>query len=265
MRLFELHPVLQKMGNRFHTAAKDGDLKVLESELDKGVHVDSVTKDDPPETALIIAARYGKLEAVKLLVSRGALIDKEDRPGHTALVVASFFGHAPVVEFLIDKGADFAKADWQGWQPLHYAALFGHESVVKLLLQRKADFTVKAIDGPDEGKTPLDLAKQKNHAGVAALLQAAADPSRPSPNADKLPRTGAELLPVTGSIAANNAGALSTAETVSKLAELCNMFVLLDDAFGADLTNCEESILSMLVSKVCCAAHACCSVGARVR
>jgi hypothetical protein len=65
--------------------------------LDAGVGVNCVTSG---QTALILAARWNKPENVKLLLSRGADPDIEDRAGSIALEVAAQQGYANVTSIL---------------------------------------------------------------------------------------------------------------------------------------------------------------------
>src|SRR5204863_1612456 len=59
------------------------------------------------ETALMTAARTGKLDAVKLLLDRGAAVNaKESVRGQTALMWAVLENHPDVVKLLIARGAD---------------------------------------------------------------------------------------------------------------------------------------------------------------
>src|SRR5690606_21501622 len=59
------------------------------------------------ETILMIATRTGVLDAVQLLLDRGASVDGRDRTyEQTALMVAVREAHPHVVELLIARGAD---------------------------------------------------------------------------------------------------------------------------------------------------------------
>ena len=59
------------------------------------------------ETALMTAARTGKLDAVEVLLAHGADVrQKEKGRGQTALMWAAAEGHTAVVKRLIEAGAD---------------------------------------------------------------------------------------------------------------------------------------------------------------
>jgi ankyrin repeat protein len=72
-----------------------------------------------------------------------------------------------------------------GFVPLHTAALNGDAEIVRLLLDHGAD----ALRPTNDGKTPLDLAREAEHAECARLLEAAAD--TPAARARAEPARGA--------------------------------------------------------------------------
>ena len=58
-------------------------------------------------TALLCAARYGRLANVEVLLDRGALVDRSSNAnGDTALHVAAQEGKVRVVKLLVERGAD---------------------------------------------------------------------------------------------------------------------------------------------------------------
>jgi cytohesin len=74
---------------------------------------------------------------------------------------------------LIERGADVTLArggsGWKraGWTALHYAAGMGFSTLVQPLLDRGADPT----RADEEGKTPLDVAIEANHADIVDVLR----------------------------------------------------------------------------------------------
>ena len=74
----------------------------------------------------------------------------------TALQVAAFYGQVGMVELLLNEKADidsFGESE-QHWSPLHLAAMRGHTAAVEILVNRAADF--KAEDNFQ--RIPLELA-----------------------------------------------------------------------------------------------------------
>jgi hypothetical protein len=76
---------------------------VIEFLLDRGVDINA--RNEAGETALIIAAWYGRHELVELLLKRGADPNVKTREGLSALKVASKNGHGSTVDMLLAHGA----------------------------------------------------------------------------------------------------------------------------------------------------------------
>ena len=72
-------------------------------------------------TPLLIAARDGHLESVKLLVEAGADINALAADGKNALGLALFNGGYAIADYLIEAGIDINQADAQRFTPLFWA------------------------------------------------------------------------------------------------------------------------------------------------
>jgi Ankyrin repeats (3 copies) len=80
---------------------KPSSLEILKFLLnDSKVCVDGIDDDDVQMTALLIAARYGHVEVVRLLSNSRVDVNKADNDGLTPLDVAARRGHAEVVKLL---------------------------------------------------------------------------------------------------------------------------------------------------------------------
>ncbi len=103
-----------------HKAALKGDLKKINELLDKGADVNEWKMGTP----LMFATSGGKLEASKLLVERGADLNRSGQNGWTALGLAAYGSFPDIVDYLIVKGADIdgaieglkTMAEWLGNQ-----------------------------------------------------------------------------------------------------------------------------------------------------
>jgi ankyrin repeat protein len=69
-------------------------------------------------TALLYAARDGRLEAAKVLVDAGAGLEMPDPNGITPLLMAISNNQVAVARFLIDRGANINVSDWYGRTPI---------------------------------------------------------------------------------------------------------------------------------------------------
>jgi ankyrin repeat protein len=123
-------------------------------------------------TALHHAARFGQLEAARLLLGRGAdpnaVAMNECRS--TPLYVAIEAKHRDTASLLLALGASPNSIQGGGWTPLHAAARNADEAVVDMLLLRGADPTRAA----DNGETAIDLAEKSGHAALTKILHTAA-------------------------------------------------------------------------------------------
>lgn len=89
--------------------------------LDNGAAIDERNADG--ETALIVAASQGSVEAVRVFVERGAEMRFHDGGFRTALVAADLKGHWEVTKVLVAAGGDKAaeldvyqhKHDFRNW------------------------------------------------------------------------------------------------------------------------------------------------------
>ena len=73
------------------------------------------------------------MDIVRLLLERGALIDKAKDNGDTPLIIASEEGHVDTVRLLLEKGASIEEVDNDGDTPLTTARDNGHSEIVHLL------------------------------------------------------------------------------------------------------------------------------------
>ena len=115
---------------------------------------------------LFIACWEGHVDAARLLLEKGAEVDRANKKGATPLYAACFKGHVDVAQLLLDKGAEVDRAKEGGWTPLLVACGKGHVAVALLCLERGAEVD-RALE---DGKTPLDIAKHHRHDAVVALL-----------------------------------------------------------------------------------------------
>lgn len=97
------------------------------------------------------------------------------------LLVAMYHLRPECAEILIDSVTDaqLEVAGGDGWSALTLAASIGAEAVVEKLIARMPEL---AVHEDRDGKTPLDHATQKKHAGIIRLLQAVVPPEHISRN-----------------------------------------------------------------------------------
>jgi RNA polymerase sigma factor (sigma-70 family) len=157
-----------------HEAAAIGDRARVLDALEQ--HPEQLDAYSPEGfTALALAAHFGHVEVMQLLIDRGADLNRlaTHRIAVTPLHAALFGRQLEAALLLVERGADVTLARGgsglkrAGWTPLHYAAGMGFGALVQPLLDRGAD-----PSRPDEeGKTPLDVALDANRSDIATLLR----------------------------------------------------------------------------------------------
>ena len=99
------------------------------------------------------AAAKGNIEAIKRHLSAAANVRTEGESGVTPLFVAALFGRAEAAKLLIERGADVRLANGEdGATALHAAAFLCHAETVRLLLSKGADINARNR----RSETPLD-------------------------------------------------------------------------------------------------------------
>lgn len=169
----------QRAASRMALAAAKNELPGVLAALDAGVPADA--EGSSGYTALALAARWGRMEIVELLLARGAKPDlaTTSRYGATPLMEASRDGRVEIARKLIAAGASVNTGDRYGDHALNWAAYFGHAPFVALLLEHKPD--LQRVGQTDDW--PIEIAIREGHTEVVALLKQAG--AAPRPGKDK--------------------------------------------------------------------------------
>ena len=166
---------------KIYQAARDGTadlsdlLKRLNTE-ERTTALETKTKDgDLITTPLIIAARNGNLESVKILLrykadieARGTVKDTDGKvvEGCTPLWAAVDTGHLDVVKLLLERNADVDSRILTDSTPLRVAAYDGRLDIVSYLVEHGADVNARQ----SYGNTPLMVTCLNGHVNVATYL-----------------------------------------------------------------------------------------------
>ena len=155
-------------------AVESGDMEESERLLLKGANVDTRRNykniplppilaakewDNKGPTPLIIAASYGELDIIELLLDYGADPNLQDNWGNTALMnnAQDVAEDTYITQFLLDHGADPNIKNMVGDTALMYAAWKGYIEIMDLLVNTGADPDIKN----DAGQTALDILKKR--------------------------------------------------------------------------------------------------------
>ena len=181
--------VLFKMGNKafvpdvtttYQTDHHEGSylldqyLKDLNAESRKAALETKIKDGDDLATPLIIAARDGNLDFVKVFLryeanieARGTIeIDGEFIEDCTALRVAAAKGHFDVVRLLIEQSAEVDGRTSNNSTPLRAAAVDGHLDIVRCLVENGADVNARN----NFNSTPLMITCHSGQLDVASYL-----------------------------------------------------------------------------------------------
>jgi uncharacterized protein len=158
-------------GIDFFDAAAVGNISAMRNILSQ----DLASVDDRGSdgfSALHHSARFGQLEAARLLLGRGA--DPNAISMTTARVTPLYCAveskHRDTASLLLALGASPNAVQGGGLTPLHAAAKNGDEAIIDILLLRGADPTRAA----DDGKLPVDLAESAGFPALGKVLRTAA-------------------------------------------------------------------------------------------
>ncbi len=148
--------------NRYHVApislaCINGNATMLEKLLEAGADPNRSLPEG--ETALMTAARTGRVSAVTLLIEHGAAVNvTEQWRGQTALMWAAAEGHAAVVQALIDHGADITVRSGRS-----------DKALVSPPLARGTG-TLAAPESPADGLSAFLFAVRGGHLDAARIL-----------------------------------------------------------------------------------------------
>jgi ankyrin repeat protein len=149
-------------------AAIQGDCAQLETLLSANRSLTSAVSADG-WTPLHLAAFFGKIDALRLLLNKGAEVNARSTNAmqNMALHAAAAGKHADAVKVLIDHGATANARQHGGWTALHAAAQNNDMESARVLMQNGADVQTRA----DNNQTALDLALTKGHQSMVDLLE----------------------------------------------------------------------------------------------
>jgi hypothetical protein len=145
---------------------------LLSSYAEAGTLYDAVLKGD------------SNIEAVYMLLDRGANVNETGKYGKTPLHIAAENGYNGIAFALISAGANINARDEKGCTPLHWAGMYGDTEhpvakpegkifVAKQLLEKGSDVNARCV-----GVTPLHAAARFGHANIVRLLlEWGADPT----------------------------------------------------------------------------------------
>jgi len=156
--------------SEFWEAIERDDAERVQTLLLRGADTNAVHPQFGP--AIVVAARERAWNVVRELARIvGTRIDAPNARGETAAMLAALHGNLDIVRLLVEKGAEVNRP---GWTPLHYAAVSGNVDLLRYLLDRNAYIDAQSPNRT----TPLMMAARHDHVdAVRLLVEAGADPT----------------------------------------------------------------------------------------
>lgn len=148
-QLANVHDEYQAYGTPLIAAAANGDVASMRSLIEGGADVNEAFTAYEPRTPLNAAARAGHVDAVKLLLSYDAEVDRVVSGDATALIDAARGGHAEIVALLLENGADPNRVVRGDGSALAAASGRGNDEMVAMLLAHGANPDVLTAGDPD--------------------------------------------------------------------------------------------------------------------
>mmetsp|Transcript_50547 Transcript_50547/g.118979 ORF Transcript_50547/g.118979 Transcript_50547/m.118979 type:complete len:295 (-) Transcript_50547:212-1096(-) len=190
----QMKPHLVQGNSPLHNAARDGDISFLTKILDKVEKIfyrSDLRKadnkklynfdiDDPDEypehfykneagnTPLHLAVHEQQVEAVRILLNKGADPNTRNQNGHRPIHWAAMHNDTTILQLLIANGADVKKEtdDTMKFSVLHFCAQKNNVDACRILLDLGCDPNAMTY----KGHTPLISAAEHHQTEVAELL-----------------------------------------------------------------------------------------------
>lgn len=117
-------------------------------------------KTKPLSPLLKVAIKAGALDAVRLQIERGALINAVDSSDLSPLMLAAIFKQPQIFQYLIEAGASLALTDSKGMSAIDYAEASGVEEIKRIIFEIRNQATLptsaptceQTIDKPVESE-----------------------------------------------------------------------------------------------------------------
>ena len=181
------------LDQQLRDAAWRNDVREARTLVRRGADVNA--KDDTEQSAYLITTSEGYLDLLNVTLASGARIDAKDSWNGTGLIRAAERGYSLVVGRLLQEGIDRNHVNRIGYQAVHEAVWLGEDTAayvdtIRVLVAGGVELTRPSVE---EGLTPLQMAEQRGHGTLEAVVAAALEPTKmPDPDAALLraARTG---------------------------------------------------------------------------
>jgi len=116
------------------------------------------------------AAERGDVAMLRELIDRGSDIDSLDRYGQSALMLVARSGHLEAARLLVGAGVDLDRTAKHNLSALMLAVINDRTAIAGLLIEVGADTQIRGSGAPGfAGKTALDLAEDLGRDSASQL------------------------------------------------------------------------------------------------
>ncbi|XP_031704708.1 ankyrin repeat and death domain-containing protein 1A [Anarrhichthys ocellatus] len=152
---FDNKEMLLDAEKQFMEAAKTNDVVTMKT-LARGLNANAKNVDD--RTALHYAVAGKNKEAVQLLLQRRVKVDQPDKYGVAPIHLAAWFGSLDILKLLVQAGAEQKVENKEGLNIMHCAAINNHTDIVEYIVN---DLQMKELDKDDQsGQRAFALAAE---------------------------------------------------------------------------------------------------------
>lgn len=200
--------------DEMHRACRLGDVQLLCQIIQQHSHVLNILDTKLGWAPLYRTVICGHIDATKLLLTKGADPNVQNRMGETPLHQAAMHNNLKLAKILLRFKAYVNCSQYDGDTPLHHACSKGHVEIVRLLLKHKAD---TSLANNLYSKTPIHVAVESGHYKVVQALLCSGAPLNVKDKSDKIPLDYANSQNMIDLIAKCMSHSNSTEETYDEI------------------------------------------------
>ncbi|XP_014897664.1 ankyrin repeat and death domain-containing protein 1B isoform X3 [Poecilia latipinna] len=162
---FDTKEMLLDTEKQFMEAAKRNDVKTLKH-LGKSLNVNA--KNVHNRTALHYAVAGKNKEATQFLLQRRVKVDQKDKYGMAPIHLAAWFGSLEILKLLVQAGAEQKVENEEGLNIMQCAAINNHTEIVEYIIN---DMQMKELNKEDQsGHLPFALAAEHGSIEMLKML-----------------------------------------------------------------------------------------------
>ncbi|XP_029295735.1 ankyrin repeat and death domain-containing protein 1A [Cottoperca gobio] len=174
---FDNNEMLLDAEKQFMEAAKRNDVETMKT-LGRGLNANARNVNN--RTALHYAVAGKNKEAVQLLLQRRVKVDQKDKYGVAPIHLAAWFGSLEILKLLVQAGAEQKIENEEGLNIMHCAAINNHTDIVEYIID---DLQMKELDKDDQsGHRAFALAAEHGCVKMLDMLIVPYDLATMKPN-----------------------------------------------------------------------------------